>query len=275
MTWTVGVSTGCCTERPIADALQSAARAGFDVVEVGTPPRHFNPFDPAQVARVRQRLTDLAIQPRSIHAPFGGDLDLSEPDENRRNAAVATLRQVATVLKHLGGDVMVVHPSDVARHAVNPAKRLECVVVALEQVSRACREIGVTLALETALPHLVGGHPDELGWLLARLDGGVGVCLDTGHVHLGHHLAATLHMAGPRLVHVHVHDNRGAHDDHLAPGDGSIAWADVFAGLTAAGYRGSLVLELQCPGATMLGDHYRYAAGRLRQLLARYAPSAV
>jgi sugar phosphate isomerase/epimerase len=271
MTWPIGVSTGCCTERPIADALHAAARAGLTAVELGTPPRHFDPLDAAQVDAVRRLLAALGVHARSLHAPFGGVLDLSNPDEHQRHAAVDTVHRIARTLHELGGDVIVVHPSDVARHTTDPAMRLECAADALGRLERACRAAGVRVAMETTLPHLVGGHPDEVRWLLARLD--VGVCLDTGHVHLGHHLTAMLDAAGGRLIHVHVHDNRGTHDDHLAPGEGAVNWASVFAGLITARYSGHLMLELHCPGPA-LAAHYQHASQRLRQLLAQHARAA-
>ena len=272
MTWPIGVSTGCCTERPIADALQSAARAGLAVVELGTPPRHFDPLNAAQVDEVQRCLERLEIHARSLHAPFGGALDLSSADRHQRLEAVATIRRIAAVLHRLGGEVLVVHPSDVARHTTDPALRLESAADALGRLGQACGELGMRLAVETPLPHLVGGHPDEFESLLARLDNDVGVCLDTGHVHLGHHLTRMIVVAGHRLIHVHVHDNRGTHDDHLAPGEGSVNWEAVFAGLAGVRYEGPLMLELHCPGVALCG-HYQHAAGRLRDLLTTHARS--
>lgn len=268
MTWVVGIATGCCIERPIVEALQSAARAGVREIEIGTPPRHFDPLAPAAVDEVEVWLERLGLHARSIHAPFGGPHDLSNPDERARRDAVATMCRVARVLARLGGETMVVHPSDTARHEADPAVRLRAAAEGLRALAASCRDEGVTLAVETPLPHLIGGHPDEFSALLAELDSGVGVCLDTGHVHLGHHLQAMLAVAGPRLVHVHAHDNRGRHDDHLIPGAGTIRWDDVFAGLEGARYRGPLILELHCPSSGRC-SHYAEAAARMRDLMKR------
>ena len=50
------------------------------------------------------------------------------------------------------------------------------------------------------------------------------------------------------LVTTHVHDNRGAADDHLVPFDGSIDWPTALMTLQKVGYDGVYVLELANTG---------------------------
>ncbi|MDD2912760.1 MAG: TIM barrel protein, partial [Candidatus Bipolaricaulis anaerobius] len=52
---------------------------------------------------------------------------------------------------------------------------------------------------------------------------------------------------GERLVHVHLHDNRGERDEHLPLGRGSLPWRAAWAALSSAGYRGPIVLEIPDP----------------------------
>jgi len=78
-------------------------------------------------------------------------------------------------------------------------------------------------------------------------------------------LDAFLHVIGTRLIHVHVHDNRGVHDDHLPPGSGTIQWAKVFEGLRRADYEGHLMLELAC--RENLTDHFTQALAATRDLM--------
>ena len=86
-------------------------------------------------------------------------------------------------------------------------------------MAAACRARGLTLVVETPLPHLLGGAPDDLAWILERLPReGVGVCIDTSHCALGGFLFDAMARFRERLVHVQVSDNRGVTDDHLPPG---------------------------------------------------------
>lgn len=84
--------------------------------------------------------------------------------------------------------------------------------------------------------------------LLDRLPG-VGACLDLGHWfsfargrekgNLGDWLKAL----GPRLAHLHLHDNHGDRDAHLGLGRGAVPFGELFAALGAAGQAPTATLE--------------------------------
>lgn len=62
----------------------------------------------------------------------------------------------------------------------------------------------------------------------------VGVCFDIGHWFsfaggaAAHNLDAWIDTLAPALAHLHLHDNTGAFDDHLAPGQGAIPFDRLF-----------------------------------------------
>ena len=78
MTWRIGASTGCCADRPVIEVLDALHAVHISGVEVGTPPGHFDPWRQAEVHALRERLRLHEMCPVSIHAPFGGLLDLSD-----------------------------------------------------------------------------------------------------------------------------------------------------------------------------------------------------
>jgi len=51
---------------------------------------------------------------------------------------------------------------------------------------------------------------------------------------------------GPRIVHLHVHDNAGDDDRHLAPGEGSIDFAELYGAFQRHCPQAVLSLELEC-----------------------------
>jgi sugar phosphate isomerase/epimerase len=275
VTCDIGVATGGCAAVPILDVLDAAAAGGVSGVEIGTPPRHFDLWHDAQVGQVAARLSDRRLHAISLHAPFGIGLDLADPQEAHRRAALDAISTAARVLKRLGGQIVVAHPSDLPRHAHDVSARLHDSAASLQTLSVACHQEGLTLAIESPLPHLVGGHPDEFAWLLQRVDGSAGVCLDTGHTALGRHWHRFLDVSARRLVHVHASDNHGHRDDHLPPGDGVVDWADIARSLAEVQYHGWVMLELGCP-ADSLPEHFRRAMARstvlLRDWLASDAP---
>jgi sugar phosphate isomerase/epimerase len=263
--WRFGISTGACIERAVLDALGPIRDSGVTGVEVSTPPRHFDPMHPGQVAALQRALDEKGLEAISIHAPFGGLLDLAEPNPHHRVAAIGAILTAAAAIKRLGGSIIVVHPSDLERARHDADSRLADCARSLETLATSCRQEGVTLVLESPLPHLIGGRPDEFRWLLGRIDPATRVCLDTGHTTLGGHWHEFLGVADGRLVHVHVNDNHGHWDDHLPPGDGRIDWPEIASTLRSAEFNGWLMLELKCPHGD-LAAYFKRAVENARRL---------
>jgi sugar phosphate isomerase/epimerase len=90
----------------------------------------------------------------------------------------------------------------------------------MPQIVKKARGFGVTLALENTWED----RPEVLAHLLGMLPRDeVGVCLDTGHLNAFSSLpvARWWNCVGDRIVALHLHDNDGISDDHLAPGRGT------------------------------------------------------
>ena len=242
--WRVGVSTGAWVGQDITRALDAIEQAGFHAIEVGTPPGHFDPWNMDQVRALASRMAASGIAPVSIHAPFGGLLELSDPNPHHRHAAVGGIVAAASALKQLGGSVVVAHTTDVPRNGHDLSRRLADCAEALGVLAHSCAQMQMTLAIENPLPHLIGGHPDEFGWILRHVDAGARVCLDTSHATLAGHLEPLLEVIGDRVVHVHANDHHGSHDEHLAPGSGVVPWTTIGAHLKRVGFDGWLILEL-------------------------------
>jgi sugar phosphate isomerase/epimerase len=267
MSWRIGISTGACTDLPILDILPAIQSAGAAGVEIGTPPNHFDPWDEQQTLSLERALIGHKLAAVSIHTPFGGLLDLADPNAHHRHAAIGAALTASMALKHLGGRLVIVHPSDRPRHDQDVQARLSDAARSLSLLAGNCRNAGLTLVVESPLPHLIGGSPEEFAFLLKDLPASVGVCLDTGHTMLGKHWHRFLEVAGGRLAHIHANDNRGSWDDHLPPGEGHIDWAEIARTLRAAHFDGWIMLELSCPGTTPLEEYLRRAYERAQELL--------
>ncbi|MBN2124355.1 MAG: sugar phosphate isomerase/epimerase, partial [Deltaproteobacteria bacterium] len=88
-------------------------------------------------------------------------------------------------------------------------------------LAAAVREEGAILVLENVYEQ----GPGEMEVLFRNLEQwGVGFCLDTGHqaVYGSVPVARWVESLAPYLFQLHLHDNTGAADDHLALGRGSI-----------------------------------------------------
>jgi len=95
-------------------------------------------------------------------------------------------------------------------------------------------ELGCRFALENVFDR----DPETLAALLDRLpEAGFGVNLDLGHWHAFSRapLADWCERLGGRLLSLHLHDNTGQADEHLALGRGTVPWPDVFAAVRELG----------------------------------------
>ncbi len=69
-------------------------------------------------------------------------------------------------------------------------------------------------------------------------------CLDTGHaLLLGRDIYTAIMQLGDRIETLHIHDNNGMGDQHLAPYMGILDWNRFIMGMRDVGYQGNLSFE--------------------------------
>lgn len=263
MKWEIGLATGIAYAHPIENVLPFIGDCGFRAVEVCTAGGHFRFDEPAAVEAVKDQLAQNRLRVHSLHAPFGHELNLTSPDAEQRRRTLERLTKAAEALRVLGGTHYVIHPGgEDQRWVWQRQERLDLSVKGLTQVWEECRRRGLTLIVETPLPHLLGGQMEDLAWIVDRLpDVDLGMCLDTSHTMLGGCLFEAIERFGSRLLHVQASDNHGHTDDHLVPGDGVIDWARVIASLERLGYGGVFMLEVAGDGN--IPEHVLRAASLL------------
>ncbi len=118
------------------------------------------------------------------------------------------------------------------------------------------KETNVTICLENlfsgrgdklrqghcADPYEAVRHIDALNELAGKEC--FGLCLDTGHLHLLHgDVKKYVRVVGGRIKALHLHDNDGTTDAHMAPYTASFPWAELLAALKEVGYAGDLSFE--------------------------------
>ena len=175
----------------------------------------------------------------SVHGPFIESSPASL-DEARRRAAVESHRRHLEVAATLGAECYVVHPDYSVEPRPRDPARVAAMQVSIAELADLQRELGVPIAIENLLArHSVFAAPGELEL------GELGFVLDAGHAAISGTLGAFLAEPHARLVHVHLHDNRGPVDDddpHRPLGTGVVDAAAVLSAARAAG--ATVILEL-------------------------------
>ncbi len=145
VSWRIGVASGTCIEHPIPGALDAIQASGIVGVEFGTPQHRFAPWEPAQVDAVAARLHGSPLLPVSMHAPFGGRLDLSDADPHRLQDTLHTVLTSAHALARFGGQVLVAHPTDIVRNGADVQGHLDRAATSLRVLTQGCKNLGLTL----------------------------------------------------------------------------------------------------------------------------------
>ena len=251
-TLTVGVNTASLAGYSLAEALRVAAELGFQAVELlafeGASHSQgelcgvwFRDLDTAGQDQLLRLLEPFPR--RSLHAPFV-DAPLLTYNQRTRACAVAQVEETID-LDAFWGELL-----DVYRRLGD---------YALE------RGGGVRLGVETGYPE---GAADFARLVQAIDHPAVGATIDVGHVRgcvprerwgtpegiaeLNDHIAFLLQTLGEKIMHFHIHDVRRADfRDHRELGDaganGVIDFARLATQVTASGYAGLWILELEEP----------------------------
>lgn len=197
--------------------------------------------DPERLGRLKQSLAAVRVRP-TVHAPFF-DLNPGALDPRVRDITFERLSASLDLAGQLNADLMVVHPGYDKWRYPNLAETwgdlaAEFFPPLLDQ-AQAC---DCRLALE----NIYEETPDTLVRLVDALNSPwFGHCFDTGHWQLFGRtdMATWLAAVGPRLLHLHLHDNHGRADDHLPVGAGLIDFSPLRHFLTTITSVPSMTLE--------------------------------
>lgn len=233
-------------ERDPFACLKSLARFGFDSLDMAFDYYCDNPENGMRtdgwedrLLRLRELSEKLSLPFTHAHAPYDAG-DLCDPE--RAHLIRRTVRGAAI----LGAKTIVLHPrfryAD-GRDIEEPEDFIRINKEAILPLLDTAEREGVTVLSENLL---WGASKDPL--TVAALVREVGCesfgwCYDTGHAHLFGFRPSLLCGAAAVPLSLHLQDNRGARDEHLIPGDGTVDWEEVFRTLHAVGYTGDFVLE--------------------------------
>jgi sugar phosphate isomerase/epimerase len=231
--------------------LDLAGRAGAEGVEIFAARQHFDYTSREHVAELGAWFRSSNIQAFSLHSPMFPDremgrdgapsVNLLHPDKARRIEAMDEIRRALESAEHIPLRYLVVHLGD--RSDTWSPRSMEYALTALEHLGAFAAPLGVRLLVENILNEPT--TPEHLQLILqtGHLDN-VGVCLDLGHAHISPGIQEAVSILGDRITSMHVHDNHGARDEHLWPGEGTIDWAAVNTALKSLAKAPAAVLEI-------------------------------
>ncbi|TSA07960.1 MAG: sugar phosphate isomerase/epimerase [Deltaproteobacteria bacterium] len=209
--------------------------------EIGIDSRSLDEFSRNQFAKVAKILQqeDLSV---TLHAPFM-DMVPGSPDLLMRKVTIKRLRQAFELLPVFEPLSIICHTGFNSQSYQNQVDSwLERSVESWLPLTELAQSAGTKLMLENVYEE----NPDLHVALLSRLNSPcAGFCFDIGHWHVFSRtdIGEWLGKLRPYLGQLHLHDNLGDTDSHLALGRGDIDFSSVFSCLKNCSPRPIITLE--------------------------------
>jgi sugar phosphate isomerase/epimerase len=253
----LGYNTNGFAHHRLEDAVEILAELGYRGMAITPDVHHLDPFAPdlpARVATLRERLAShnlrcvietgarFLLDPRRKHQPT-----LLSPTTDERQKRIAFLEDCVAYAGR--GDLQadcVSFWSGTPADDAPPSKLMSRLGEGCRHLSDWAAVNGVRLAFEPE-PGMFIDTMDKFAELHARVNHpAFGLTIDIGHLVCNGELPVSKFLADWKRVlwNVHIEDMRAGVHDHLMFGEGEVDFADVFAGLKAAGYEGCVYVEL-------------------------------
>ena len=247
----LGVSVHCVWSELTDEMLEAVGESRIATVEIYR--RMFrSESQAADAALLKEAFIRSGIRPMTVHAPFGGAIDMSSLEAKTREDAMASAWPAIQLANEFDAPMIVVHASSEPIEPQERGQRLEQARNALAEVAQRCREDGRRVAVELLPRTCLGNTVEELLELLSQLDQETfGVCLDTNHLmDRYNNLADDVRRLGDRLITLHLSDYDGVDEKHWMPGEGVIDWKAFMQALRDIDYQGPFNYECTPEGDT-------------------------
>jgi sugar phosphate isomerase/epimerase len=231
--------------------LESLAKGGAQGIEIFAARQHFDYTNKAHVKEIALWFSANPVEPFSLHMPLFGDTEMGRggapavnvvhPEKARRIDAMDEVKRALEAAEDIPLHYLILHLGE--REDRWSPRTLEHAMTAIEHLQAFARPLGMKLLLEN-LQNEVTDSPNLMEIIRIGHFKDVGVCLDLGHAHLGGGIAAAIAELKPLIRSAHIHDNHGQKDEHLWPGDGTIAWTETMQELRTAPQLSAAVLEI-------------------------------
>jgi sugar phosphate isomerase/epimerase len=216
--------------------LEELGFTGWEVVSEGK--QQLNDGTLAEIKNIIET-THLVL---TLHLPFS-DLNLGSLNHPIWKESI---RQMTRCLERASDfvELAVVHPGHLSPLGMQlPDMAWQQSIEGLKEICHFADDLGIKIGVENMpnMQHIFGKRPGELLGMIESLEcENAGLTLDMGHANTNGLVFDFLEDI-EKVIHVHLHDNKGRSDEHLELGKGNINWKEVIPKFK--GYKGRFVTE--------------------------------
>ncbi len=161
----------------------------------------------------------------TVHSPIL-DMNIASANSRFRSLSVRLVNESLDHAALVGASVVVVHPgSSSPLDDYYRGTHWRHNIASLRKIVSHAEDVGVVAAIENMPCHVRAflKSPGEFR-LLEELGFDLKITFDIGHANTTSNLREYVDSLKARIVHVHIHDNRGSYDEHLVAGKGTVDW---------------------------------------------------
>lgn len=169
-----------------------------------------------------------------VHAPVFG-INIANPNRRLREKTIGLLKESMFNAKLIEAEKYIIHPgSKTAISLFYPSLAWKLNLESARELQQYSEDTGVRLTFEN-MPiskftvHLLTST-NEMKKFLREVN--VDLTFDVGHAGVIGEIDKFISQFKSRIVHVHLHENRGRLDAHLPVGSGNIDWVKVLRSLS-------------------------------------------
>ena len=176
-----------------------------------------------------------------VHAPIA-DLNIGSPSERMRAHSLEELLMLMQTCERLSIPMITIHPGSAVAYGDNVKSRVrEATRLSMKIIDRAIDGMSLKVAIEN-MPPGTWSICYDVGELISMVEGTrIGICFDTGHAHVAGTIDGFLRER-ERILNIHIHNNDGTSDQHLAMDKGTIDLKPIVGALSRK-YRGNYIIE--------------------------------
>ena len=196
-----------------------------------------------------------------VHGPWCWPIREVTPEGMKER--LNSMKKCVFATARLGAKYMVIHP--IMPHGIEErndkeksADTIDKNISFMTELSGYAKTLGVVICLENMpFKNFTLASPSEIADIVYRINSdSFKMCLDTGHAVIfeGWQPSVAIEKYPDIIKTLHVHDNRGANDEHLLPlSNGIIDWKSFSESLKKTDFDG--VLSLECAPGRKLPAH--------------------
>ena len=236
------------------DSIKACAKAGFQVLDFNFASYSRQALPMTQpswedwVKRQKELSDSYHLEYSQSHAHFYG-WNYIPPYAKEWDEEL--IRRSITGAGIIKAKWLVIHPGNIQdENGYSYKKSLDFNLEQYKKYGELASKYNVGIAIENMIKPKDGDRFaasfEDLLELIEKLNSPVfGLCWDTGHAHLdGVDQCKALKAMGKNLKALHIADNHGVLDDHVAPYFGTIVWEPIMKTLAEIGYEGDFTYEI-------------------------------